>query len=314
MKVFSAIIILLLTPLLASCGGGSGGGNPPSSTYDAFGSPVQVVISGYNDDIMEPFLSRDEQYLFFNDNYRDLAPPATSGKNLHYATYDASSDTFTYVGVIGPNINDDRSVQGVPTMDNNDNFYFVDTKYYDPLGTPPVYVTLFTGSWTGTAVNGVVPVVGLDFPSAGFLNFDLEISLDGQTMWFNDGFFSGNAFPDAADIKYATKILPGVFGRAPDTDTIMANVNTTDDLEYAPAISADGLELFFTRLDMDTMDARIYRSTRTDTGSAFTSAKLVSDIPGFAEGATFSRDEKTLYYHWHNTAADKFELYRVTRP
>ena len=297
-------VALFLLAFLTACGGGSTG--TPVLTYDAFGTPQQVSIAGYSGDIMEPFMSRDEQFLFFNDN-------SNSGKILHYATYDGS--TFTYSGEIGPGINaSDGSVQGVPTMDNSNNFYYVDTKFYDPTGTPPVYITLFTGAWTGTSVTGVTPAIGLDFPSPGFLNFDLEVSPDGQTIWFNDGFFNGGAFPVAADIKYATFVAPGIFTRAPDAEAILANVNTTEDLEYAPAISADGLELFFTRLDLGTLNAQIYRVTRADTVSAFNEAELVSAIPGFAEGATFSQDEKTLYYHWLNPSTNQFELYRVTRP
>lgn len=300
---FRTVLVGTLISLLFACGG-SGGGSPVP-TYDAFGVPQRVTIANYTEDIMEPFLSRDEQFLFFNDN-------APGGKSLHYATYDGTS--FTYVGEIGPFINDSSSVQGVPTMDNSNNFYFVDTKYYDPDGTPPVYITLFTGNWTGTSVTGVAPVIGLDFPSPGFLNFDLEVSPDGQTIWFNDGFFNSGAFPVAADIKYATFVAPGSFARAPDADAILANVNTTDDLEYAPAISSNGLELFFTRLDLGTMNARIFRATRADTVTPFNTVELVSAIPGFAEGATFSQDEKTLYYHWLNPSANRFELYKVTRP
>ncbi len=310
------VIAILLSLSLTSCGGGGGSSPPPPTTYDAFGAPELVEIGGYSgvlaeDNVMEPFFSRDEQYLFFNDN-------APGGKNLHYATYNGTD--FNYGGEIVPGINDASSVQGVPTMDASDNFYFIDTKLYTPGDSsaippiPPFFITIFTGNWTGSSVTGVTPVIGLDFPSPGFLNFDLEVSLDGQTIWFNDGFFSGNPFPEAADIKYATFVSPGEFIRAPDADTIMANINTTEDLEYAPAISTDGLELFFTRLDLDTMDARIYRAIRPDTNSAFGTSLLVSAIPGFSEGATFSQDEKTIYFHWFNPGTNKFELYRVTRP
>ncbi len=162
------------------------------------------------------------------------------------------------------------------------------------------------------AVTGVSPVIDIAFPSPGFLNFDLEISPDGNTLYFVDGYFSGGPVPDAADIKVAN-FNPGngLFERDSNADAIMANI-TTSDREYAPAISRDGLELFFTRLDTN-LDARIYRTTRANTADIFSPPQLVSAIPGFAEGATFSQDEKTIYYHWHNTATGKFELYRVVR-
>ena len=292
--------------LLTGCGGGPDPA-PSALTYDAFGARQLVNITGYPGDIAEPFFSRDELYLFFNDN-------SFPGKNLHYATYSALDDEFTYVGEVGPGINDGSTVQGVPTMDDNYFFYFVDTKFYAPFDTIPVFDTLFTGTWDGAQVAGVGPVVGIAFPSPGFLNFDLEISPDGNTLYFVDGFFSGSPVPDAADMKLANfNPGSGLFERDPNADAIMANI-TTSDPEYAPAISRDGLELFFTRLDLTSLDARIYRTTRTTTTDVFGPPQLVSAIPGFAEGATFSQDEKTIYYHWLNTSTNKFELYRVIRP
>ncbi len=302
-RLFLSAIVTGLA-LLAGCGGGSDSATSPT-TYDAFGAPQLVTITGYIEDVAEPFFSRDEQYLFFNDN-------SIGGKNLHFATYNELDDEFTYVGEVGPGINDGSSVQGVPTMDDGNIFYFVDTKFYAPFVAPLFFDTLFTGTWTGMAVTGVSPVIDIAFPSPGFLNFDLEISPDGNTLYFVDGYFSGGPVPDAADIKVAN-FNPGngLFERDSNADAIMANI-TTSDREYAPAISRDGLELFFTRLDTN-LDARIYRTTRANTADIFSPPQLVSAIPGFAEGATFSQDEKTIYYHWHNTATGKFELYRVVR-
>ena len=196
--------------LLTGCGGGSDPASPPL-TYDAFGARQLVTITGYTGDIAEPFFSRDELYLFFNDN--------SFGKNLHYATYSALSDEFTYGGEVGPSINDASTVQGVPTMDDNYFFYFVDTKFYTPLDVPPVFDTLFTGTWTGMSIPSVDPVVGIAFPSPGFLNFDLEISPDGNTLYFVDGFFSGGPVPDAADIKLANfNSGTGLFERDSNAD------------------------------------------------------------------------------------------------
>ena len=93
----------------------------------------------------------------------------------------------------------------------------------------------------------------------------------------------------------------------------MANVNTAK-LEYAPAISASGLELFFTRLDLSTTETGIYRTVRATSNSVFDPPQLVSAIAGFVEGPALSPDEKSLYYHKLNTSTGDFELYRVTRP
>ena len=75
-----------------------------------------------------------------------------------------------------------------------------------------------------------------------------------------------------------------------------------------------GLELFFTRLDPDTLEAQIYRAARSNIGDPFGNSQLVSVIDSFAEGPSLSPDEKSLYYHRRNTTTNRFELYRVTRP
>ena len=121
------------------------------------------------------------------------------------------------------------------------------------------------------------------------------VSRDGIYLFFNNN--GANK-----DIFYAA------------SGVIVANVNTAAGLEYAPAISADGRELFFTRLNLSAMQARIYRSTRTSSTATFATPQLVSAISGFAEGPALSPAEKSLSYHRENAANGRFEIYRVTRP
>jgi hypothetical protein len=93
----------------------------------------------------------------------------------------------------------------------------------------------------------------------------------------------------------------------------MAKVNT-DVLEYAAAISADGLELFFTRADLAHLPEgapRIYRAYREQVDVPFGEPELVSTIEGFVEAPTLSIDGYSLYYH--KLERDKFVIYRVTR-
>jgi hypothetical protein len=135
----------------------------------------------------------------------------------------------------------------------------------------------------------------------------------GTTIYFNDGDFSGgNGFPNRDTIAIAVDSGSG-FTRDPDSASIMANVNTAE-LEYAPCISSDGLELFFTRLVLSTLETAIYRTTRTEIGMAFDLPQRVSAITGFVEGPTLSPDERSLYYHRRNTTSGQFQIYRVTRP
>jgi hypothetical protein len=305
LKIIRGIILnILFAIFLTACGSGDGGGSgssspPPPDNYTAFSNPEIVTINGYNGNMMEPFISRDGTYLFFNDS-----GPA---RDIYYATF-INETTFQYQEAITA-INT-AAVDGVSTMDVTNTFFYVSTANYNP---PIMYDTLYTGTWDGSTVNGSTPVTGLAITTPGFINFDIEVSPDGSTLYFNDGDFTGgNTVPDAANIAIAVKSGSG-FTRDPNSVTIMANVNTNNNLEYAPAISADGLELFFTRFNRDTSEAHIYRAIRSNTSSPFEVPQLVSAIEGQVEGPTLSPDEKSLYYHKVNTQTGIRKIYRVTR-
>ena len=291
--------LILIAFFFTACAGGGSSSTQAVNDYTAFGNPEIVTINGYIGDIMEPFISRDGTWLFFNDNAKDI----------FYATF-VNPTTFNYAGPITA-INT-SAVDGTPSLDNvASKFYYISTANYNiPPGT---YDTLYSGTWDGNTVTGSAALTGLASTTPGFVDFDIEVSPDGSTIYFNEGDFSGgNNFPDADEIIIAVD-SGGGFVRIPDSANIMANVNTAN-LEYAPAISADGLELFFTRLDLGTMKTGIYRAARTNTSNPFGVPQLVSAIAGFVEGPTLSPDEKSLYYHKQNTNTGTFELYRVTRP
>lgn len=293
------VSLILLVLFITACSSGGGSSAQAVNNYTAFSNPEKVTINGYSGDIMEPFVSRNGTYLFFNDNVKDI----------HYATF-VNPTTFNYVGPITA-INT-IAVDGTPTMDNvASKFYYISTANYNvPPGT---YDTLYSGTWNGSTVTGSAPLTGLASTTPGFVDFDIEVSPDGKTIYFNEGDFrKGLNFPDSDEIIIAVDSGSG-FARIPNSATIMANVNTTN-LEYAPAISADGLELFFTRLDLNNKVTGIYRAARNNTSDPFGVPQLVSAIAGFVEGATLSPDEKSLYYHKQNTNTGAFELYRVTRP
>ena len=306
MQTARLVLFYLTGFLLVACGGD---GPPPGGEqqYTAFTNPEIVTVNGYNGDIMEPFISRDGQFLFFNNN--SLAVPAD--KDIFYATH-VDATTFNFAGeVVG--VNNSSAVDGVPTLDSANTFYYVTTAFYDP-NPPAHYDTIYKGNFdpaTGN-VSGIVPVDGVAEGIAGHLNFDVEVSPDGNTLYTVDGIFSGNSFPDQSNIIVATKAGSG-FVRDPASTTIMVNINTQD-LEYASAISADGLELFFTRLRLSDFDTKIYRAVRPNISASFGKPQHVSTITGFIEAPAFSPDEKSLYYHRRNPTTGRFELFRVTRP
>ena len=297
--------VLLLSLLLTACGGDDVDSPPPAtSDYTAFGTPEVVGIEGYAGDVMEPFISRDGRYLFFND--------MGDNKDIFYASYDHASDTFTYEDVLA--MVNTPAVEGVPTLDDNDRFYYISTYNYPPANAS-IFATIYVGDFdplSPTIVSNLAVVPNLEEGIPGHLNFDVEVSPDGATLYFVDGIFSGNPFPDVSNFVYAVDSGSG-FVRRPDSPAIFANINT-DDLEYAACISRDGLEFFFTRLELATRDFAIYRAVRPSVSSAFGVPQHVSAISGFVEAPALSADEKELYFHRLNPDTGKFELCRVTRP
>lgn len=263
-----------------------------------FGIPEQVTIIGYVSDIMEPFLSRDGQTLFFNNSNE----PSVN-TNLYYAEK-LDDNTFVYRGeVFGVNT---ESLEGVPTMDSNGNFYFVSTRSYDQSLS-----TIYCGKFTNGNLSDVNLTSGLSQNQAGWVNFDVEISLDGNTLYAVDGRFDENGGPYESDLFLATK-RNGEFVRYDNTD-IFQHINTKD-LEYAACISANELEFYFTRVAApisSTSEPKLYVSTRSSITEPFGEPYPISAADGFVEAATISPDSKTLYFH--KKVADRFELFKIVK-
>ena len=93
---------------------------------------------------------------------------------------------------------------------------------------------------------------------------------------------------------------------------MMRNVNTSA-LEYAPAVSKDLLELFYTAFDPARGSAEpvIMRAARDNAGAPFGVPARVTGITGFVEAPTLSGDGRSLYYH--KLENGRHAIYRVTR-
>ena len=122
--------------------------------YIAFSNPERITIRGYSDHAMEPFMTRDGRFLFFN-NSND---PSVN-TNLHYAER-INDLTFEYKGeVAGVNT---QSLEGVPTMDKEGAFYFVSTRSYKETLS-----TIYQGRFSGGSVTGVKIVEGVSKKAPG---------------------------------------------------------------------------------------------------------------------------------------------------
>jgi hypothetical protein len=266
--------------------------------YTAFQHPERVTIANYSGDAMEPFVTHDGRFLLFN-NRND----AGVDTNLHYAER-IDGLHFVYRGEIqGVNTS---ALEGVPSVSCAGDFYFVSTRSY-----AQTFSTIYRGRFSAGVATGIELVPGISRHTPGWVNFDAEVSADGQTLYAVDSRFSAGGTPLSADLFIARKRADG-FVRAADSAGLLRLVNT-DELEYAPAVSADGLELFFTRVKEIRAGAepRIWRSLRRSVREPFGAPQPVGAIAGFAEAPTLAPDGLSLYYHAR--ANGRFVIFRVTR-
>lgn len=289
-------VLLVLAAMISACGGSSNevplAPQPPDPA--AFSNPQPVTILGYSGHAMEPFVSRDGRYVFFNN----LNDPSVD-TNLHWAER-IDAVTFQYRGELaGANTS---ALEGVPSMDQSSVFYFISTRSYAQSAS-----TVYRGSFMAQTLSGVELVPGVSRSIQGQVNFDAEISPDGNTLYFVDSEF-GASGPRTADIVLAER-QGSAFVRPTTAALIMQQINT-DALEYAPTISASGLELLFTRLEGST--PAIWFANRESIAAQFNPPTKLQAITGFVEAPCLSLDGKSLYYHRRDDGL--FKIYRATRP
>jgi hypothetical protein len=260
-------------------------------------APEPVRIASYTGEAMEPFVSRDGKFLFFNTRN----DPGVD-TNIHFAEV-AFDGHFRYLGRLEGTVSTD--LDGVPTMSADNKFCFISPREYRRTLN-----SVFCGTFDGTKVVDATPQTGLATARLGRLIFDVEIGSDGRSMVYAEGTFSGRHVPDEADLYLAMQ-TPNGFAPDPRGKRILARLNT-DALEYAPGLSADGLTLTFTRLEgvWPFQTPALFRATRKRTSQPFGIPTRLTAIDGFVEGPTFAPDG-TFYFH--KRVNGRFQIWRQPR-
>lgn len=263
---------------------------PASPDDTSFTAPQAVTIEGYTDHAMEPFLTRDGRYLFFN-NRNDPADQT----DLHVARR-INDLRFTYLGrVEGAN---SAALDGVASADRQGRFYFISTRDYDATGN-----TLWGGRLEGTRLVVAQPLL-TDFTPRKLLrlNIDMEISAEGDMLYVAENRWDVlRRAPATSDLAMAARDRD-MFRRLPNSDALMRNINSKA-LEFAPATSADQLTLYFTRLDMKRLRAKredafmLMVSTRPNRNAAWRAPKRIAAMTGYVEAPTVTPDGCALYFH-----------------
>jgi len=272
---------------------------------DLYFKPEPVKIEGYEGSAMEPFISPDGRYLFFN-NEND--PKINT--NLHFAERTGKL-SFHYLGEL-PGVNS-HVLDAAASVDKAGHFYFTTVRDYDRNMN-----SLFTGDFDGKAVRNLHSVPGDISPKTpGTINMDVSISPDGQTLYISRAvIFPGAPAPKKSELMVA-RLMDGALKMNPDSARIMKSINTGA-LQYAPAISEDGRELYFTRAsqliagsDSPGASVRIMVAARELVGEPFGEPRALTAITDFVEAPTISLDGKEMFFH--KKVGNKFLIYRAER-
>jgi len=249
-----------------------------------------VTITGYSSDAMEPFVSKDGKYLFFN-NLQGL-----NEKELYYAER-IDDITFEYKGEIqGVN---SIAVDGNPTMDEQNNFYFISTRNLETE-----IKTIYSGKFNNGIVTGLHEINGtINIPTPFWINMGVEISKNGNTLFTSNAKFNiGEGFPHKGNIRFAIK--SGNDFNIPNNEIdILANINTDNAIEYAGELSADEMELFYSQVTLSNPPVfKLYHAKREQINGKFGIPISITEpfdgnINAFVEGPSLTNDGKKLYYH-----------------
>jgi hypothetical protein len=280
--------------LLAAVGVASAAG---PATYRGFAHPRPVTIRGYRGDAMEPFITLDGRYLLFNN----LNQPSVH-TTLRYAKR-LGADTFVYGGEIA-GANDATALNGVPSVTARGELYFISPRSYGRTLS-----TIYRARLVAGRASGVALAPGLATRAPGTVDFDADVNAQGTGLYVAQGRFTAGGEIETAKLVHYTRRGAG-FVADPRGERLLRAVNRAGALVYAAGLSADGLELFFTREDPGAVPA-IYRAVRADLSRPFGEVERVAGATGFVEAPSLSADGTVLYYH--RMVGSRFVIYALTR-
>lgn len=273
----------------------------------------QIVVDGFNEHMMEPKLSNDQKVLFFNDK------PASGDLNmkLHYAVLQPNGH-YQYVGILpGTSSN---SLDGVPAIDKDNKFYFTSVRNWVQT-TNSIYGGQLILTPTGLAVANPISVDRfLPRKAVGEIDMDIDISYSGKTAISSRAVFSNNKpYPDSSKLL-GFEMTNFVMTSDPLLNIKLNYVNRSDWVVYAPNLSIDQMELYFTffkkGITPSGNDFVVAVSKRQSLDQMFGQPQLIAAIKGSiteAPSLTVNDGQKTLIFHKIDPVSNKFRIYKVTR-
>lgn len=263
-----------------------------SQTYPIFGSEIPVTINGLTFDAMEPFISLDGNTLFFN------SLNSGGNTNLNYATK-VNDTTFNYIGLVGGCHDSTPShLDAVASIDSANNFFWTS------LRSIP---NLYRGVYLSGNVNNISKVYGTcNILTSGWIIMDAAINYQSNLLYYCNAYFGPTytecvGAPCDAMLGVAQKVNDSTFNKTAYSDAIFSNVNDTNYRVYAPQVTKDGLELYYTRLLKGGYDTQICVSVRNTVSDTFSLPMIIySNYGHFPEAASPTTDKQKIYYHKKN--------------
>lgn len=264
-----------------------------SQSYPAFGPQINVTITGLTFDAMEPAISADGNYIFFNNINDGITT------SLYYATK-INDSTFTYTGALtGANQTITPRLDAVASSDSANNFFWTSTRDF-----PTQFDNFHHGIFNGNDIVNIGRLHGSFYIySAGWIMMDAAINYSGNLLYYTNAYFGPSyagcsGAPCEAKLGIAQKQNDSTFNKLSNSDSILQNVNDTNYIVYAPHITKDGLELYYTRLLKSTVNTEICVSVRNNQSAPFSLPYVIYSNNGFVpEAATLTTDKQKMYYH-----------------
>jgi len=295
MQIKRSSLLIITAIFLFSCSSSDDSIDPTNSQIK-YGKPLEVNIDGYTADAMEPFISPDGTTLYFNS--------LNDGNNtkLYYATK-TNTTTFTFKGeLIGANEINPSQLNAVADLDSNNNFYWTSVREY-----PDKRDNLHFGTLTNGTVTNIARVQG-DFYilESGWILMDHGVNYDGSILYYNNARFDDTLClgPCETQLGIAQKTSQGNFEKISNSDDILQNISNANYIYYAPNISKDNLELYYTRYLKENVNSNtiveICIATRTSNNAIFSEPKVLFSNTlenGIIEAPTLTTDKQFMYYH-----------------
>jgi len=300
------LLIAFISLMFINCSSSDENNSIESIIYPSFSSEIEVNIIGLSFDAMEPFLSPNGNYLFFN-NLNDGI-----NTKLYYATK-VNDSTFNYEGeIIGTNQTTSPHLDAVADMDSSGNFYWTSTRNY-----PNELNNLFQGTFSEGNVNNIGRVLGdFNMNTPGWLVMDHGISLNGEFLYFNNARFDETNCqgPCETQLGIAQKNNDATFSTLTNSASILQNVNDSNYIYYAPCISSDNLELYYTRyLKGEITPNTVFEicvAVRKESSSEFSIPTVLfsETISNLIEAPTLTTEKNIIYYHRKTSGTHKIMM------